>query len=165
MADFTIRPAQRGEAGVLSALCKRSKAHWGYDTEFMRLSDAALKISPELIDTGRVLVAIDDTGRIAGMASLAPLANDAWDLLHLFVEPAAIGSGAGHALFVAIAEMARGLGGTLLSIQADPNAETFYVRMGARRVGEAPSDSVPGRLLPLLEFRLTDGWAQPSSIE
>jgi GNAT superfamily N-acetyltransferase len=165
MGNFTIRPARRDEASVLSALCKRSKAHWGYDAEFMRLSDASLTISLELIDTGRVLVAVDSAGRIAGMASLAPLANGNWDLLHMFVEPEAIGSGAGRALFVAIARMARGLGGTVLSIQADPNAEAFYVRMGARRAGEAPSDSVPGRLLPLLEFHLTDGCAQPSSTE
>jgi GNAT superfamily N-acetyltransferase len=153
MAQFTIRPARHGEADALSALCKRSKAHWGYDAEFMRLSDASLTIAPDLIEEGRVLVALDG-GRLAGMASLAPLANRSWDLLHMFVEPEAIGTGAGRVLFVAIARMAKGLGGTLLSIQADPNAEAFYLRMGARRAGEAPSESIPGRMLPMLEFDL-----------
>ena len=154
MANFTIRAAQRGEAEALSALCKRSKAHWGYDAEFMRLSDASLTIAPELIDTGRVLVAIDSVGRFAGMASLAPLAGNIWDLLHMFVEPEAIGTGAGRALLAAITEKARELGGAALSIQADPNAEEFYLRMGARRAGEAPSDSIPGRMLPMLEYAL-----------
>ena len=88
------------------------------------------------------------------MASLAPLPDDVWDLLHMFVEPEAIGTGAGRALFVEIAGMARALGGKMLSIQADPNAEAFYVRLGARRTGEAPSDSVPGRMLPMLEYAL-----------
>ena len=31
----------------------------------------------------------------------------------------------------------------------------FYERNSAVRVGEAPSDAVPGRLLPLYELRLT----------
>jgi hypothetical protein len=33
---------------------------------------------------------------------------------------------------------------------ADPNAAGFYERYGAVRIGEAPSDAVPDRLLPLL---------------
>ena len=41
-----------------------------------------------------------------------------------------------------------------LTILADPNAAAFYERAGAVRIGEAPSDSVPGRLLPLYEVRL-----------
>ena len=41
-----------------------------------------------------------------------------------------------------------------LTILADPNAAAFYERAGAVRIGEAPSDAVPGRLLPLYEVRL-----------
>jgi len=154
-----IRPARADEAEALSALCKRAKAYWGYDAEFMRQSDASLTIAPALIETGRVLVAVTDNGKRAGMASLAPLHDDVWDLLHVFVEPAAIGTGAGRALFVAITGMARQFGGGLLSIQSDPHAEAFYLRMGARRIGEAPSEAIPGRMLPMLEFDL-----QPAQI-
>ena len=153
MIGITIRPARSDEADSLSALCLRSKAHWGYDAAFMALSQDALTISPELIGTGRVLVAEKD-GALLGMASLAPLRAGVWDLLHMFVEPGAIGSGAGRALFAAIADMARGFGGTLLSIQADPHAEAFYFKMGAVRVGEAASESVPGRMLPMLDYDL-----------
>src|SRR5436305_14891374 len=41
-----------------------------------------------------------------------------------------------------------------LTILADPNAAGFYQRNGAVRIGEAPSDAVPGRLPPLYEVRL-----------
>jgi hypothetical protein len=34
---FHIRPARIDEAAALSDLCFRSKAVWGYDTEFMAL--------------------------------------------------------------------------------------------------------------------------------
>jgi len=152
MKEFQIRPARPDESPALSALCQRSKAHWGYDAEFMRLSEASLTISPALIETGRVIVAED--GALLGMASLAPLGDGVYDLLHMFVDPNAIGRGVGRALFAAICTRARDEGAATLSIMADPHAEAFYLRMGARRIGEAPSESVPGRMLPMLEFDL-----------
>jgi len=52
-----IRPARAGEAEALTALCVRSKAHWGYDAAFMRLCVPALTMSEHGIAEGRVLVA------------------------------------------------------------------------------------------------------------
>ncbi len=152
MRAITIRPARPHEADALSALCKRAKAHWGYDAEFLRLSEASLTIGPALIGSGLVLVAED--ARLLGLASLDPLGDGAWDLLHMFVEPGAMGRGVGRLLFAAIAALARQNGGATLSVLADPNAEAFYLRMGARRTGAAPSDAVPDRLLPLLQYDL-----------
>ncbi len=152
MAGITIRVARLDEADALSALCKRSKAHWGYDAAFMRLSDASLTIAPALIATERVLVAEDAT--LLGMASLEPLREGVYDLLHMFVDPSAIGRGVGRGLFEAICAMARREGAAMLSIMADPHAEAFYLRLGAVHAGEAPSDAIPGRMLPMLEYRL-----------
>lgn len=150
---MTIRPARPNEADVLSALCKRAKAHWGYDASFMALSDASLTITPSLIETGRVLVA-EKGGQLLGLASLEPLESGTFDLLHMFVEPIAIGTGVGRVLFGDIAALARKLGALRLSILADPHAEAFYLRMGARRISQAPSDAIPDRVLPLLELDL-----------
>ena len=70
------------------------------------------------------------------------------------VEPRHIRSGVGRALLAhAIAE-ARRRGAERLTILADPNAAGFYERNGAVRIGEAPSDAVPGRVLPLYEVGL-----------
>ena len=41
-----------------------------------------------------------------------------------------------------------------LTILADPFAAAFYEHTGARRVGEAPSDAIPGRLVPFYEIAL-----------
>ncbi|NIQ29145.1 MAG: GNAT family N-acetyltransferase, partial [Acidobacteria bacterium] len=49
---------------------------------------------------------------------------------------------------------ARSLGYERLLVQSDPNAEGFYLRLGAERIGEVPSRVQPGRLLPLLLFPL-----------
>ena len=50
----------------------------------------------------------------------------------------------------AACEVARTLPADRLLIVADPNAEGFYLRMGARRVGEEDSEVVDGRRLPIM---------------
>ena len=57
------------------------------------------------------------------------------DLLHLWVLPEAMGRGVGRSLFRHALERARILGFRELEIESDPNAEGFYRRIGAHRVG------------------------------
>jgi GNAT superfamily N-acetyltransferase len=149
-----VRAAKPGEAASLTALCVRSKAHWGYDAAFMKLSAATLNVNEADIALGRVLVAVDDAGRAIGMACVVP-DGDMADLDALFVDPPAIGSGAGRALFDAAVALARKQGAGRMTILADPNAAAFYERMGARFLRNAPSDAIPGRTLPFYEYDLT----------
>jgi GNAT superfamily N-acetyltransferase len=155
--DLTIRAARHDEAPALTALCIRSKAHWGYDAEFMRLSAAALAIPETLIDAGHVIVAETATGHLLGVAAVTPLSETGhFDLALMFVEPNAIRTGIGRALFTAAVEIAAREGGVRLSILADPFAEAFYRRLGAVRNGDAPSDAIPGRRVPLLEYTISE---------
>ncbi|MFZ5783199.1 MAG: GNAT family N-acetyltransferase [Pseudomonadota bacterium] len=151
-----IRNAKAGEAVSLTALCVRSKAHWGYDAAFMAMSTPALVVSEDDIAAGRVLVALDDAGAAVGVAVVLPSGATS-DLDALFVEPSAIGTGAGRALFEASLALARRQGAGRLTILADPNAAAFYERMGARHLRNAPSDAIPGRTLPFYEYDLTPG--------
>jgi GNAT superfamily N-acetyltransferase len=149
-----IRLARKGEGVRLSALCVRSKAHWGYDAAFMRMSAVALQVSEADIAAGRVLVAEDDAEVPIGVASVV-LDGEVADLDVLFVDPPAIGSGTGGALFRAASRLAASLGAKRMTILADPNAAPFYERMGARFLRSAPSDAIPGRSLPLYEYDLS----------
>jgi GNAT superfamily N-acetyltransferase len=150
-SDVTIRGARIGEAAGLTALCVRSKAHWGYDAEFMRLSQASLTVSDAAIAAGRVLVA-ERAGLPFGVAQVEPDG----ELGMMFVDPRAMNRGVGRALFERAVVLARTFGARRMAILADPNAAPFYERMGARRVGEAPSDAILGRTLPLYEYDLTE---------
>jgi predicted N-acetyltransferase YhbS len=47
-----------------------------------------------------------------------------------------MGTGLGRRLFEHAMRRARGLGARTVTIEADPNAERFYRKMGARRAGE-----------------------------
>jgi GNAT superfamily N-acetyltransferase len=121
----------------------------------MRLSHRSLQIDPAAIDAGRVLVAADAGEQPLGVADCCELPEPgAFDLLHLFVDPQGLRQGVGRALFEAACAWCLAQGGTKLVILSDPNAAGFYQRLGARLIGEAPSDAVPDRNLPLLEFPL-----------
>jgi GNAT superfamily N-acetyltransferase len=151
-----VRSAKLDEAASLTALCVRSKAHWGYDAAFMKLSAPALAVSEDDIAAGRVLVAVDDADRVIGMACVLA-EGDTADLDALFIDPPAIGSGAGRALFDAAVALARRRGARRMTILADPNAAAFYERLGARYLRNAPSDAIPGRTLPFYEYDLLSG--------
>lgn len=144
------RPANR-DLPALSALCLRSKAWWGYDAAFMDACRGELTLTAGELATSDLIMA-EIRGQAAGLAQVTRGANPA-DLLKLFVDPPFIGTGLGRLLFDWAAGTARAQGADALTIEADPGARPFYERMGARLVGEAPSGSIPGRMLPLLEFR------------
>ena len=151
---LSVRSARVEEASGLSALCVRSKAVWGYDPSFMALARTALEVSPEQIAAGDVWVPAAE-GSIAGIVSLGPGNQpDTLDLDKLFVEPVRIRTGVGRLLLAHAVREARRRGANRLTILADPNAAGFYERCGARSIGEAPSNAIPGRLLPLLEITL-----------
>ncbi len=151
-----VRSARAEEAGALTALCFRSKAHWGYDAEFMRLSAAALTVTAAMITQDRVLVAEDrEDGAVLGVAAVEALhADGKFDLSLLFVEPSAIRTGVGRTLFEAAVRLVQTRGGRCLSILSDPFAAAFYQHLGAVKIGEAPSDAIPGRWMPLFEYEI-----------
>jgi GNAT superfamily N-acetyltransferase len=147
---LTLRPAVPAEADALSRLALRSKGHWGYDEQFLAACRAELTLRPEQCDGVGTVVA-ERGGVLLGFYRLAgrpPVA----ELADLFVDPEAIGRGVGAALFADAVDRARALGIVRLTIDSDPNAEGFYARMGARRVGTVASGSISGRELPRLEL-------------
>lgn len=155
-ADIVIRTAQVHEAETLTALCRRSKRHWGYDDTFMARSALSLAVSIGAIAEDRVLVAHGgDPVKIVGVAELSPIADGMIELDKLFVDPPAIGRGAGAVLFKRAVTVARERGARSMVILADPNASAFYEKMGARFLRMAPSDAIPGRQLPLYALDVT----------
>jgi GNAT superfamily N-acetyltransferase len=143
------------EASALSELCFQSKASWGYDEDFMALVRTALEGMQEQVAAGNVWVAAGADGGLAGMMALGPSAQpNTLDLDKLFVEPRRIRTRVGRALIAHAIDEARRRGANRLTILSDPYAAGFYERNGARLIGEAPSDAIPGRSLPLYEVKL-----------
>jgi GNAT superfamily N-acetyltransferase len=103
-------------------------------------------------EDGVRLVALMD-GRIAGFYSLAP-GSPEWELDNLWVRPLHARRGIGRAMMSHALERAHEGGATGLLVDSDPNAEPFYLRAGAKRVGEipAPIDGHPKRVRPQLRL-------------
>lgn len=152
-----MRRAHESEADdlapVLTALCRRSKASWGYPPGLLARWADDLRIEPGDIVADVVLVARSRSGTIMGFARVSERV-DHTQLKDLWVEPAIMGRGVGRALWEAAVAVARTLPPDELRLAADPNAEPFYERMGARRIGEVESDVVNGRRLPLMGLDL-----------
>jgi GNAT superfamily N-acetyltransferase len=143
-----IRRATSDDSERATELARTAKAHWGYPAEWLAAWHGDLAITAADIDTHRTFVAsLED--EVVGVCQLQEGDRGAM-LEHVWVDPRCHGRGVGRALVLHALSEARGV----IAVVADANAEEFYVKLGARRVGEvhAPMPGAPERKLPLLEF-------------
>jgi GrpB-like predicted nucleotidyltransferase (UPF0157 family)/GNAT superfamily N-acetyltransferase len=147
---ITIRRAAPTESETLSELALRSKAYWGYDAGFLAACRAELSVHTADLERSRVTVA-EDADQILGFYALSGGPPEG-ELTLLFVEPDRIATGIGQMLWNHALATAARVGLSRIRIESDPFAEGFYLAMGATRVGETPSRSIPDRRLPLLRF-------------
>jgi len=145
-----IRAANSDELEALSELAMRSKAHWGYSPAFMQACRDELTVTEDLLPF--TFVKQTEAG-IVGFYALCELQPDRAELELLFVEPTALQRGYGCELLVHAREQALQRGWRVIEIQGDPHAAEFYARVGATQIGERPSASIAGRMLPVFEIR------------
>ena len=144
-----IRRALKSEAGLLSDLARKSKAHWGYPADVLEQWRTELTLSPREISAHPTFV-VTIGENVAGFYSLP--SAEPWTLNHFWVSPEYMHRGVGRSLLAHALATARAHGASKVGIDADPNAEGFYVRCGAFRTGEvsAPIPGQPARVRPLL---------------
>ncbi|HUF91881.1 MAG TPA: GNAT family N-acetyltransferase [Candidatus Limnocylindria bacterium] len=149
--EITIERAQAADADTLTRLAHAAKRHWRYaEADIARWRDA-LTLTPGFIARHPVYAARAG-GDIVGVYALTG-AGATRVLEHFWVAPAHIGTGIGRRLLAHATTRLRAEGVTALRIESDPHAEGFYLKAGARRVGEVPSTPA-GRTLPLLVLTL-----------
>jgi GNAT superfamily N-acetyltransferase len=145
--------AEPQDAEALTEIAYAAKRHWGYPERWIESWRDTLTIRAEFIAANVAWCAMEDA-RAVGFYLLTN-ESDGLHLDHLWIVPSAMGRGIGRALFEHAVEQARALGGRALEIEADPNAEGFYRRMGAHRVGVTVTNIAGQRReLPLLRYDL-----------
>ncbi|PMB72900.1 hypothetical protein BM221_000317 [Beauveria bassiana] len=163
----SIRRAQPSEAALLTDLALAAKAYWGYSPAFLASARSELTITAADISHHEVHVATlplnndhsigSEEEEVVGVYRLTPLPHDHdqrcdAELSYLWIRPLRIRQGLGRLLWQHAVRRAAALGLARFSLDADPHAEAFYVKMGADRCEEdAPSKTVPGRTLPRFE--------------
>ncbi|MBX3173966.1 MAG: GNAT family N-acetyltransferase [Gemmatimonadaceae bacterium] len=149
---MSLRRAEPSDAPALSEIAKAAKAHWGYPPAWLEAWEDELTLSPSYVSANAVFAA-EDSGRLLGLVSLERQSEYS-EIAHLWVRPDCMGHGVGAALVAQALREAATRPGHAIRVISDPNAATFYERLGARRIGAqpAPMPGAPDRLLPILEF-------------
>jgi len=133
-----IRKASTEDAATLTRLAHDAKRHWGYPEHWINHWQEDLTISPDFVAANQVYVA-EREGEVLGFYALI-VRQDKAELDHLWVAPAHIGTGVGKELFVHAMQSAARRNISEVEIASDPNAEGFYRKMGAHRIGETVSE-------------------------
>jgi N-acetylglutamate synthase-like GNAT family acetyltransferase len=152
--DIQIRRAQPEEAAALTEIAHAAKRHWGYPENWIEYWKDDLTITADFIANNEMYVAIIDE-KIVGCCALV-MRDSLAELEHMWIRPGHMGNGVGRALFNQIVERAAIHNAKVVELSADPNAEGFYQRMGATRIGEVRS-AIEGqpRVLPRMRYALS----------
>lgn len=144
------------QSARLSQIATSAKSYWGYPAQWIELWRDQLTISPSFIEQHETWAAEVD-GTVLGFYALTG-EPPCLQLEHMWVMPVAIRQGIGTALWTHAMARAGALGAEIVEIEADPNAEGFYTRMGASTVGEV-GYVLEGqrRSLPLLQIQIESG--------
>ena len=133
-----IRKAATDDAATLTRIAQDAKRHWGYPEHWLEHWKDDLTISPDYIAGNPVFVA-ESEAELLGFYALI-IRKEKAELDHLWVAPAHIGTGVGKELFLHAMQRAAKENISAVEILSDPNAEGFYQKMGAHRIGETVSD-------------------------
>lgn len=140
-------------ASILTDIAIAAKRHWDYPEKWIQLWIPELTFSPEYIAENEFWL-IEEDEVIVAYYSLKQDAEGLW-LDNLWVLPEYMGLGIGLQLFGHALERSRARDEAVLKIEADPNAQSFYEKMGAQRVGQHQY-VLDGELrtLPVMEINL-----------
>jgi RimJ/RimL family protein N-acetyltransferase/GNAT superfamily N-acetyltransferase len=153
MADPIVRPARPEEAKPISALAIRSKAHWGYPPEQMKVFAGELTVEPRDLISQSAHVLVQDQTLLGFYTLIEEEQGSGIELEHLFLDPGVLNRGLGSRLLRHAQGLARARRRTPLRVLADPHAAGFYTARHYRHVSDVPS-SIPGRSLPRFELSL-----------
>lgn len=148
--NLNVRAAVKSEARFLSGLAMRSKSYWPYPADYLEKCVGVLHVTEDDIQNWPVLVAELD-GEIIGFFALKKVSNEN-RLDHLWIDPRYIGKGTGKVLFAKSLVAAKEIGWNQFRIAADPYAEPFYIKMGAKTIGSVQSSNKPDLFLPHMEI-------------
>jgi len=145
-----VRRARMDDAAALTALAFRSKASHGYDDAFMEACREELRVEEDDLEDGETWLIENGKGVALGFFSLSA-DGDSAEIAAFFVAPDRHGGGVGRALWRAAEQRLDRLRIRSVHLASDPGAVGFYERMGLTVTGTTPSESIPGRMLPLMQ--------------
>lgn len=149
----TIRPARADDADALTLIAACAKRANGYDDAFMAACADEMRVTTALLNTHQYWVA--ESHEPCGFICLEVDPDRVTGLIGaLYIAPDWQRRGIGKLLWRTAEGSAKDMGLTGLHLDADPNAEAFYLSLGFSTIGRVPSGSIAGRTLPHMQIDL-----------
>jgi N-acetylglutamate synthase-like GNAT family acetyltransferase len=147
-----IEKANSIDNEILTAITKKSKAHWGYSEKQILQWNDNLTISKHYIENNPVFKLIDNN-TIIGYYSYIIEENKNVKLDNLFVLPEYIGKGFGKYLVNNFLNRMRSEKVKKIILDSEPSVEEFYLKMGFKKIGQFET-SIKKRFMPIMEMNL-----------
>ena len=145
------RSANNSDLTLINALIRESKSFWGYSDSFLDQFMAQWGIKASHLAMNEVLV-FEKEGDLIGLFAFKINNENNPELNLFFVNRNHIGQGIGKKIWQHALSYALNRGWDEFKIIADPNAEQFYERLGAKTIGTF--ESFPGRFVPVMTMKL-----------
>ncbi|MEQ8423475.1 MAG: GNAT family N-acetyltransferase [Cyclobacteriaceae bacterium] len=141
-----FRTAKIDDLKILNTISVKAKAYWGYPEDWLEKWKDDLTLDESKFSKQNIVV-LELQDQISGFCSVGEN-EDSYEILHLWLLPGHIGKGYGKKLLdEAINRFTRK--DKPIKVEADPNAEPFYERLGFVTFDKV--ESFPkGRYLPVM---------------
>ena len=145
--DFmSLSKAEVQDLPIINVISMTAKAHWGYPQAWLDHWKPEMMLSAEYLGKNQVLKLVVEE-EIVGFCALVKREQD-YEIEHLWLLPSHMGKGYGKSLLQASIEQGVAIPAKIMVV-SDPNAESFYAKMGFQTTSEI--ESFPkGRFLPVM---------------
>lgn len=145
-----IENARIEDAKELTDLTIRSKSYWNYSDQQIEIWRNDLTVTADYILEKEVFKLVMEN-KIIGYYSYFKQQGSDFKLENLFIEPTAMSKGFGKRLMVDFFKRILKNEFNKVVLDADPNAEKFYAKLGFNVVGKMET-SIKNRYLPIMEM-------------
>ena len=156
--NLELISASENHISIINNLMRKSKAHWGYDDDFMKKFMSLFQVTANYLETSITKLLYNQQQQrnhsesIIGFYSFSLDINNGLELDNFFVSPDSIGKGFGKCLWGYAVEECKPLGKKEFVLWSDPYAEMFYEKMGCVKIGIKPSPMMPNRRPAIFKY-------------
>ena len=133
---------------TLTSIMRKSKSYWGYSKKQILKWQDELTISKSQIINQHVYKLVTNN-MVKGFYSFKKETSDTIKLDNLFILPDYIGKGFGKLLLYDCYSKALQYNFSKILLDADPNAENFYLKFGFTVIGKK-NTSIKNRFMPIM---------------
>jgi GNAT superfamily N-acetyltransferase len=151
LEQYNIRLARQSEIEKLESLMRRSLSVWDYSEEALNTLMDNLRITNKMLGKSIVYV-VELKNEIKGFWCVEPIEELAE--ARFYIEPTSIKTGIGTLLWQKMLEDLHDRELNYFTFVSDANAQGFYEKKGAIKIGTQPSVLIGDKDVPIMRYYL-----------